>query len=143
MFCGQFSHTIDDKKRFKVPASMRDELGTKVYLIASPDSSTHCMFLYNEAGWQKICDALNSDDITHDQNTRRISRRILAGVVYAEVDKGGRITLNSEIKEYLGVEDDIHLVGNLNHIELWSPDEWNRENLVEIDGSADSLNIKF
>ncbi len=143
MFCGRFLHTIDDKKRFKVPASMRDELGTRVYLIESPDSTTRCIFLYSEAGWEKVCQALMSDDISHDQTRRRMSRKILSNVVAAEVDKAGRITMNTDVKNYLQVEDEIYLVGNINHIELWSPKQWERETIIMEAQSTDSININF
>ena len=40
MFCGQFNHTLDDKNRFKVPASLRNKMGVEAYLLKSPDPST-------------------------------------------------------------------------------------------------------
>jgi MraZ protein len=59
------------------------------------------------------------------------------------VDKGGRLTLNSALKEYAGIEDAVQIVGNNNHIELWSPEEWAKETEIFESQSTDTLNINF
>ncbi len=141
-FCGQFLHTIDDKNRFKVPASMREGLGLKVYIIKSPDPDTRCIYLYSEDGWQEVYEQFNKGNV-HNAATRRMARKILSKVMYAEVDKGGRITLNATVKEFLGVENEVYVIGVNKHIELWLPEEWDKEEEIFEDESADELNIQF
>ena len=79
----------------------------------------------------------------HDETTRRVSRKILSGVICGEVDKGGRLTLNLNLKEYAGISDSVQIVGNNNHIELWSPEEWAKETEIFESQSTDTLNINF
>ena len=141
-FCGQFQHNLDDKNRFKIPANFRDAVGTKVYLIKSPDSDTRCIFLYSEEGWNELYSQFNKGD-EYNQATRRKQRKILSGVVYGEVDKTGRLTLNAMLKEYAGIVDSVQLVGNNKHIEIWSPEEWLRETDCFEEESTDDLNINF
>ena len=142
MFCSQFKHSLDEKNRFKVPASLRDELGIKTYLIKSPDSDTRCIFLYSEEGWNELYSQFNKGE-EYNQATRRKQRKILSGVVCGEVDKTGRLTLNATLKEYAGIVDSVQLVGNNKHIEIWSPEEWLRETDYFEDESTDDLNINF
>lgn len=142
MFCSQFEHSLDEKNRFKVPASLRDELGTKTYLIKSPDSDTKCIFLYSEEGWNELYKQFNQGS-EHNQLMRRMARKILSSVICGEVDKGGRLTLNASLKEYAGIENEVQIVGNNNHIELWSPEEWAKELAILDEQSTDSLNINF
>lgn len=142
MFCSQFEHSLDEKNRFKVPASLRDELGTKTYLIKSPDSDTKCIFLYSEEGWSELYKQFNQGS-EHNQLMRRMARKILSSVICGEVDKGGRLTLNASLKEYAGIENEVQIVGNNNHIELWSPEEWAKELAILDEQSTDSLNINF
>ncbi len=142
MFCSQFSHNLDEKNRFKVPASLREELGIKAYLIKSPDSDTRCIYLYSEAGWNELYKEFNQGG-EHNQERRRLARKILSGVIYGEVDKGGRLTLNSVLKEYAGIQETVQIVGNNNHIELWSPEEWAKETEIFETQSTDTLNINF
>lgn len=142
MFCSQFDHALDEKNRFKIPAALRDELGLKTYLIKSPDSETKCIFLYSEAGWNELYKEFNQSG-EHNQAMRRMARKILSGVVSGEVDKGGRLTLNAALKEYAGIDGEVHIVGNNNHIELWSPEEWAKELELLDEQSTDELNINF
>lgn len=142
VFCSQFDHALDDKNRFKIPASLRDELGLKTYLIKSPDSETKCIFLYSEAGWNELYKEFNQAG-EHNQAMRRMARKILSGVVSGEVDKGGRLTLNAALKEYAGIDGEVHIVGNNNHIEIWSPEEWAKELELLDAQSTDDLNINF
>ncbi len=142
MFCGQFIHTLDEKNRFKVPASLRSKMGVEVYLIKSPDPGTKCIYMYSEEKWNELYEQFAKTE-HHDETTRRISRKILSGVVYGEIDKGGRLTLNSSLKEFAGIKDDICVVGNIKHIELWSPEEWDKETAVMDVTSTTSLDIDF
>ncbi len=142
MFCGKFLHTLDEKNRFKVPASLRNKIGVEAYLIQSPDKSTKCVYLYSEDGWERVCEGFAKSEV-HDEHTRRESRRILSEVVYAEIDKGGRLTLNGELKNFAKIENDIYIVGNRGHIELWSPEEWAKEYEVIQSTPPQKLNIDF
>lgn len=142
MFCSRFKHSLDDKKRFKIPANLREELGVKTYLIKSPDSDTKCIFLYSEEGWNELYRQFNQGD-EHNQQKRRMTRKILSSVVCGDVDKSGRLTLDTELKDYAGIADEVLIVGNNNHIELWSPEEWDKESTILDEQSTDSLNINF
>ena len=142
MFCSQFSHNLDEKNRFKVPASLRDELGVKAYLIKSPDADTKCIFIYSEEGWNELYKQFNQG-AEHNQQRRRLARKILSGVTCGEVDKGGRLTLNLNLKEYAGISDSVQIVGNNNHIELWSPEEWAKETEIFESEISDTFNINF
>lgn len=141
-FFGTFQHTLDDKNRFKVPAAFREGLGARVYIIKSPDSWTKCLFIYSEEGWNQLYSQFDNGEV-HDQNERRRTRKILSGVVCCEVDKGGRVTLNASLKEYVGVKDEVCIVGNNRHVELWSLEEWEKENAEMDEVSTDELNIAF
>lgn len=123
---GTFVHNLDEKNRFKVPSKLREELGTELHLIKSPDGQ-RCIFVYSEQGWDELYEYIR----THSDNTlegRRKARRIISRAVCGDVDKNGRFTLNTELKEYAGITDEICIVCTINHIELWSPEEWFAEN---------------
>ena len=59
--------------------------------------------MYSEQGWNELYKEFNQGG-EHNQERRRLARKILSGVVYGEVDKGGRLTLNSTLKEYAGIK---------------------------------------
>ncbi len=139
---GAFKHSLDEKNRFKVPASVRSKMGVEAYFIKAPDTSTKCVYMYSQEEWEKFC-AQFTEFEEDTEETRRISRKYLSGVVYGEIDKGGRLTLNAGLKEFAGIEDEVYIIGNARHIELWSVAEWEKENEEMEDTSAVGKNIRF
>ncbi len=142
MLCGDFDHTVDEKNRIKIPAAIREELGVKTYMMKAPDDSTKCIYLYSEEGWQNVCNQLDNMGI-YNEDTRRIARKVLSGVVRGEVDKGGRLTLNSGLMDYAFIEDEVHIYGGVSHVEIWAAEEWKKEQIRLEAQSTASLNIKF
>ena len=142
-FCGSYLHTLDEKNRFKMPAALRNKInGSELYLIQSPDPSTRCVYVYSEEGWDELCERLNNVEV-HTEQTRRKQRKILSGVVCSEMDKNGRLTLNSALKDYAGIEEEIYIVGNATHIEFWKVSAWLHEMEEMEDASIEELNINF
>ena len=89
---GEYRHSLDEKNRFKVPALVRSNMGVEAYFIKSPDDSTNCVYMYSQKEWEAFCAQFTEFD-EDTEETRRVSRKFLSGVVYGEIDKGGRITL--------------------------------------------------
>ena len=139
---GAFKHSLDEKNRFKVPAFVRSKMGVEAYFIKAPDTSTKCLYMYSQEEWETFCAQFTEFDEDTEQ-TRRVSRKFLSGVVYGEIDKGGRLTLNAGLKEYAGIEDEVYIVGNARHIELWSVAAWEKENVAMEEASAEGMNIRF
>lgn len=142
MICGRFKHNLDEKKRIKIPSELREELGAKVYLIEAPDVSTKCIYIYSEAGWTELYQQFAQGE-EYTEETRRLTRRILSSVVCGNVDKNGRLTLDSELKSYAGINDEVYIIGNFTHVELWAAEEWSREKNAMAAQSTKGHNIKF
>lgn len=139
---GTFIHNLDEKNRFKVPSKLRERLGSELHLMKSPDSQVKCIFVYSESEWDDVCKELH-DKLGNNLEGRRKSRLVLSRAVSGDVDKNGRFTLNSALKEYAGIEDEVCIVCNINHIELWSPEAWRLENEILDETTLDDLDISF
>lgn len=142
MFQGKHEHSVDEKNRFKVPATFREKLGIKTFIIESPYNDERCLYLYPEAEWDEIVQTFMRGE-TQTPEQRRMKRKILAGVVCAEVDKGGRITLNAGLKAGVGIESEVFLIGNGKHIEIWSKEEWNGEFEILAEQSTVDIGVIF
>lgn len=139
---GTFIHNLDEKNRFKVPSKLRERLGTELHLMKSPDSQVQCIYVYSESEWDNVCKELH-DKVGNNLEGRRKARLVISRAVSGDVDKNGRFTLNTALKEYAGIEDEVCIVCNINHIELWSPEAWRLENEILDDTSLDDLDISF
>ena len=69
--------------------------------------------------------------------------RIFAGTSFdAELDSAGRVTLNQALIDHAGIDREVMIVGNLDHLEVWDRGRWasERDSLgQEISGIAESL----
>jgi MraZ protein len=50
MLIGEYTHTLDDKKRISLPAKFRKEMGKKVIVTKGLDG---CLFMFTQKGWEK------------------------------------------------------------------------------------------
>lgn len=139
---GTYVRNLDEKNRFKVPAKLREALGTELRMMKSPDSDSDCIYVYSVDEWEALCEALKekTDDTPEG---RRVRRKILSKAVYGEVDKNGRYTLDVSLMEFAGIKDEICIVSNLNHTEIWSPKEWFGEDEALEETSLEGMKIPF
>ena len=132
-FTGEYRHTIDTKGRLIVPSRLRDELVEgRVVLTTWPDG---CIALWSGAGWQEF-EAKLLTQRAGSQNNRKVVRTFAASAFTDEVDRQGRISVPSHLREQAGIDKDVVVVGALDHAELWAPD---RLDLGRGDGRAERV----
>ncbi|KKW18539.1 MAG: Protein MraZ [Parcubacteria group bacterium GW2011_GWB1_50_9] len=120
MLIGEYSHTIDAKKRLAVPSKLRKELGERAVLTRGLDT---CLFLYPEKEWQKLTEKLGELPVGQ-ASTRSFLRLMLAGAIEVELDQLGRILLPDYLKEYAGLKQKVVITGVYNRLEIWDEERW-------------------
>ena len=120
MLIGQYSHTLDDKKRLMMPAKIRRSLGEEIVITKGLDN---CLFVYPLPEWQKLADKLAKLPISQG-NARSFARLILAGASEAEIDSLGRILIPDYLREYAHLNKEIVIVGVYNRLEVWDKSSW-------------------
>ena len=120
MFIGEYSHTIDPKKRLAVPSKFRGELKNKVVVTRGLDK---CLFVYPIAVWNEIAGKLGTLPVG-ERDTRSFIRLMLAGAADVEVDKQGRILIPDYLKSYAGLKKGVIIAGIFNRLEIWDENKW-------------------
>ncbi|BBO82962.1 division/cell wall cluster transcriptional repressor MraZ [Desulfosarcina ovata] len=127
MFRGSSFHTIDPKGRIIIPTRFRDVLkagGDERVMITCMDD---CLFAYTLDEWSKL-----EQKILHlpqkSESMRRFQRIFIGGAHDCKCDGQGRVLIPPFLKKYAGLEKEIVLVGVLDRFEIWSQDNWDREN---------------
>ncbi len=138
MLLGEYTHTLDPKKRLSLPAKFRQEVGKKVVLTHGLD---RCLFLYSVKQWEKIAEKL-SELSTGQSDTRGFNRFMLAGAVEVEVDSLGRILVPDFLKEFADLGQKVVITGVHNRAEIWNEEKWIEYKKRIID-QADSLAEKL
>ncbi len=120
MFIGEYSHSIDPKKRLAVPSKFRSELKNKVVVTRGLDK---CLFIYPMEVWSELANKLGTLPVG-ESGTRSFIRLMLAGAVDVEVDKQGRVLIPDYLKEYAGLNRNVIIAGIYNRLEIWDEKKW-------------------
>jgi len=120
MFIGEYTYTIDDKKRLAIPSRFRQLLGKKAVITRGLDT---CLFLYPEKDWQELAVKLSKLPLSQ-ANARGFARIMLAGASDVGLDKLGRILIPDYLKKYSSLKRKVVIAGLYNRIEIWDAQKW-------------------
>lgn len=120
MLIGQYSHTIDSKKRLALPVKFRGELGNKVVVTKGVEN---CLVIYTEKEWQVMSNKLGNLPISQGE-ARTFTRHLLAGAAEVNLDKLGRALIPDHLKEYANLKKDVVICGLSNRLEIWDQAKW-------------------
>lgn len=120
MFIGEYSYTIDHKKRLAIPSKFRKSLGKKAIITRGLDN---CLVVYPVKEWQKLTKKLENLP-SSKIDARGFSRIILSGAVDVNLDKLGRILIPDYLKKYAGLKKEVMTIGLSNKIEIWDEKNW-------------------
>lgn len=132
MFLGRYTHTIDDKGRLIVPVRFRELLDRGAYVTQGFDNN---LMVLTAATFDQIYTNVNQLSLT-DPAARQLRRFIFSAAERIEVDKIGRILLPQFLRELAHLESDVILVGVADYFEIWSPEQWSRQNEMLQDADA-------
>lgn len=122
MFIGEYSHTIDSKKRLAIPSRFRKALQGRAVITRGLDS---CLFVFPMKEWEVMAQKLSRLPIGQ-KDARGFARIMLAGAMDVELDGLGRILIPDYLKNYASLKKNIIIIGLYNRLEIWNEDKWNQ-----------------
>ena len=139
MFIGEYTYSIDEKKRLAIPVKFRRALGKKAVVTRGIDN---CLVIYPMAEWKKLAEKLQGLPSTR-VDARGFARIMLSGAVDVELDKMGRILIPDYLKEYASLKKNVAVLGLSNRIEVWDEKVWKaykKRTEKEVGNMAERLN---
>ena len=138
MLIGEYTHSIDDKKRISLPSKFRKEVGKK---LVATYGLENCLFLYPLKEWDKISEEIGKLGMLKS-DTREFNRFMFGGAVEIEVDSLGRILVPEHLREFGKIESKAVFIGVHKRIEIWNEKRWS-EYKKKVVAQADSLAEKL
>ncbi len=138
MLIGEYTHTLDDKKRLSLPAKFRKELGRGIIITRGLD---RCLFMFSAPAWKRITEKMEALSMGAGES-RGFNRFMLAGAVEAEIDSAGRILIPDFLKDFAGLKSKVVFAGVGDRAELWDQKRWAMYT-TRIESEADTMAEKL
>lgn len=119
MFIGEYTHTVDEKKRFSLPSKFRKDLGKKVVVTRGKD---RCLVLYPHKTWLEISSEVKQKG--HVESDQKYARFTFSGASEIEIDSIGRILIPEFLREFAELKNTIALTGVHDKVEIWNDKKW-------------------
>ena len=138
-FRGHFDHALDAKNRLNVPAKVRAAFSGGMVLAQGLEP---CATIWVPDEFERWTQSFLSNLNPLSPERRKLTRYFAGTSFDAELDSAGRVTLNQALIDHAGIDREVVIVGNLDHLEVWDRDKWiadQRELSDEIVEIAESL----
>lgn len=134
VFVNTYVHSLDAKKRVTVPSDWRELVGVPKRLFVLPGVNDKCLCVYPAREMTRRLERLRNLSIA-DAKGRHLARTLASRSDLLPWDSQGRMRVKDELLEYAGIINQVVLVGTFDGFELWNPDNWDRVNQGEGEGS--------
>jgi MraZ protein len=137
-FKGKFEHAVDDKGRFSFPSKLRKALNPEAndsFVITRGYENSLAMYPLD--AWNRFEEQMRAELNTHRKEDRRFIRYVMMWAQEVTLDRQSRIMMPHELMKFAGITGQVVVLGALETIELWSPEnfreysEFDGENSVE------------
>ena len=120
MFIGEYTYSIDIKKRLAIPSKFRELLGKKAVITKGLDN---CLFIYPSREWEILAQKLSQLPLSQ-ADARGFARLMLTGAMEVILDNLGRILVPDFLKGYAQLKKKVVIAGVYNRIEIWDAKLW-------------------
>jgi MraZ protein len=132
MFLGRYEHTIDEKGRLTIPARYRELLENGAYVTQGFDGN---LIVLPAPSFEQMYQHVNGMSMT-DPVARQLKRFMFSNAERCDFDRAGRMLLPQFLRESAELNGNAILVGVGDYFEIWSPQNWARQNELLQDNEA-------
>ena len=138
MLIGSYRHSVDAKKRMRMPSKFKNELGTDC-IITKGNSGN--LFVFSKEQFNSLYEKMVNLPL-FDEEAQKPVRKFLSSAFEAEEDNQGRVLLPKELINFANITKNIVFVGVGNRVEIWAEEIWDKQNNDE-DSADFSILAKF
>jgi MraZ protein len=100
-----------------------------------------CLMIFSEEEWEIF--SMGFISAFSGEKQAKAQRKLADRVEKLTVDKSGRISIKDDFKAYAALEDEVLVVGTMNRVELWTPENWEAWNVDDDDDDFDFSNVSL
>lgn len=133
---GEYRHKLDTKGRVSMPSAFRKILPEEIVVTIAPGDGY--LMVFTSEGYEDWINSLFVEDEGYKPTNpeHRDRRRFISSRTKdVELDASGRINLAPEQREAVGLDKDVVLIGDVDHLEIWDAKRLD-EHHAKIDSAA-------
>ncbi|MBR1967889.1 MAG: division/cell wall cluster transcriptional repressor MraZ [Clostridia bacterium] len=131
-----YAHQLDAKNRMRIPAKLREELGSNYSITVGTGG---CLYVYTAKEMEEVENKLKKINAYREKQLKA-ARFILSNVFKPEEDKQGRFILPDHLRKFAKIDKNIMVFKGPNCVEIWSEEVWNEYfSDVNFEDLADAL----
>jgi MraZ protein len=123
-FRGTFDYSLDAKNRLTVPTEFRAAFADGIVLAKWLEP---CISIWTPQQFETWSNSFLSGLNPLGSQHRKLSRFFVGGSFDIKLDSAGRVTLNPQLLAYAGIEREVSVVGQVNHLEVWDRRRWQQD----------------
>ena len=123
-FYGQFEYQMDEKGRVALPSAFRRETASDRFVLLQWEKAY--LTLFPDSVWADKQESLLELRRSGAEASRFV-RQLLSMAAEVVPDRQGRILVPSWLQEAVSLEGKVLFIGNIDHVELWSPDRYQED----------------
>lgn len=122
-FLNSFTHFLDPKRRLTVPSEWREPFAQTPTLYVLPDFFERSLRLIPDIDMDRRLEKIRQIPLS-DRRGRDFVRELGHRSDKVQWDAQGRIRIKDEMLNWVGLVDQVLLVGAVDTFELWEPKAW-------------------
>ena len=130
MFCGEYSHNLDAKKRVSLPSRLREELGET--FVVSQSIRGNYLKIYSHAEWEKYIAPIK---LLPRKTSEEALRFLIGNSIEVSPDGQGRIVLPNPMLQFASITKGTVIIGCGDYAEIWAEESY-ENNQAEQDMEA-------
>ena len=122
MLIGTYRHSIDSKKRMRMPSKFKSELGSNFVITKGTGNN---LFVFSAEEFKNLYEKMTAIPL-FDVEAQKPVRKFLSSAFDTEEDAQGRVLLSKELIAHAGITKNLVFVGVGNRVEIWAEEEWDK-----------------
>jgi MraZ protein len=134
MYLGQHRIPFRSDLRLTIPEPYRDLFAEGAFITRGFEEN---LLLLSNVGFQELYRRAAGLNIA-DPHVRLLLRLIIANASEIEISTSGDVLIPEDLKSFTGPEQDLILVGQGEYLELWTPEDWEKQTTSLLDTAANA-----
>ncbi len=134
MYLGQHQLILKNDRYLVIPEPFREMFAEGAYITRGFEQN---LLIMSDKVFQELYQRITALNIA-DPDVRLLLRLVIGNASRLEISASGRVLIPEDLRSFVGLENEITMVGQGNYIEVWTAAEWEKQTTKLLDTETNS-----